>query len=336
MHRITPVDSALRAYTAGGARSVVDKADDKKLMQEMSGNFMKNESRSGVESPQNYGFTSVVAAAEKDKGGNITGSAETFISFMGGNRSFPVAGNMDDRRHRLKGLLEGASAMFGLKEWGLQYLIHDSGFITSIAKKAQQAAGGGGGGGVSALAAGSGGGSSGSSGSQQGEDKQKKWRVQFVDNKNTQQQQGTGGQQAGGGSGGGGAGGQDGQQDGQQKATGQESLHEQEAKEYVEITDELHEHKNKHHKLLLSDDDSVGVEINKSKKVYVGGPADKGSYAKIITESGPSDNSYARIGGGGGGAMLLAAEPALTYSQLIALAIDLRQRVEALESKLTP
>ena len=97
MHRATPLNTSIRSYTAGGSRSVVDKVDDEKLMQEMGGNFMANETRSEVESPQNYGFTSVVFDAEKDKDGKVKASAETFIGFMGGNRSFPVAGPMDDR-----------------------------------------------------------------------------------------------------------------------------------------------------------------------------------------------------------------------------------------------
>jgi len=127
---MTPLNSAYRAFTSGGARSVVDKADDKKLMQEMGGNMMANESRTKIESPQNYGFTSVVAKATKGQDGKLQG-AETFISFMGGNRSFPVAGNMDDRRHRLKELEEGDTAMFGQREWGQQFHINKDGMFMS-------------------------------------------------------------------------------------------------------------------------------------------------------------------------------------------------------------
>ena len=92
VHRATPANSSLRAYSAGGARSVVDKVDDSKLMQEMAGNFMANETRSAIEAAQNYGFTSVVHAATKDAMGKIIDGAETFMSFIGGNRSFPVGG----------------------------------------------------------------------------------------------------------------------------------------------------------------------------------------------------------------------------------------------------
>jgi phage gp45-like len=112
MHRATPVQSLIRSFVSGGARSVVDKVDDLKMMQEMAGNFMKGETRSGVEAPQNYGFTSVVLPADKDKAGKITGSAEAFISFMGGNRSFPMCGIMDDRRHRPWALKPGENAQY--------------------------------------------------------------------------------------------------------------------------------------------------------------------------------------------------------------------------------
>ena len=112
MHRATPEAMSLRTHTSGGARAVVDKVNDKSLMQEMGGNFMANEARDKIESPQNYGFTSVVAEATKRQDGQITDSAEGFITFCGGNRSFPVCGVMDDRRHRLKGLQKGDTAMY--------------------------------------------------------------------------------------------------------------------------------------------------------------------------------------------------------------------------------
>ena len=92
---------------------------------------MAGESRKGIEAPQNYGFTSVVMPAVKDALGKITDSAEAVISFMGGNRSFPVAGNMDDRRHRLFGLQPGDSAMFRTALDKLQFhFSKDGGFLT--------------------------------------------------------------------------------------------------------------------------------------------------------------------------------------------------------------
>src|SRR4029453_1659796 len=117
MHRATPLNSSFRAYSAGGGRATIDTIDDNKFMQESNNTGgMKGEKFPWMESPQNYGFTSVVADADKSSNpGGITGSAEGFLSFMGGNRSFPVMGVMDDRRHRLMNLAKdaakGAAAM---------------------------------------------------------------------------------------------------------------------------------------------------------------------------------------------------------------------------------
>lgn len=139
--RASPFESSHRAYHSGGSRSVIEKADDSKLMQEHSGNFMKGESRKGVESPQNYGFTSVVHEADKDKDGNIEMGAESFVSFQGGNRSFPVYGNTDDRRHRLHGLKEGDSAMFRGKDDRQQFhLSGDGNYMTARSDRKQRIA----------------------------------------------------------------------------------------------------------------------------------------------------------------------------------------------------
>lgn len=132
MHRATPLNSSFRSYSAGGARSVVDQVDDQKLMQEMGGNFMHNESRKEIEAPQNYGFTSVVFDAEKGEDGKVAASAETFIGFMGGNRSFPVSGPMDDRRHRMYKCDKGDTAMFrGRGDKQQFHLTKDGGFWTA-------------------------------------------------------------------------------------------------------------------------------------------------------------------------------------------------------------
>ena len=136
MHRTTPLMSAFVGYVGGGARSLIDKIDDSKLLQEMGGNFMKGETRKGVESPQNYGFTSVVMDAEKNGLGQIIGSAEGFISFMGSNRSHPVCGVMDDRRHRLKGLEKGDVAVFRTKDDRQQFhMTGDGGFWSAPGDK---------------------------------------------------------------------------------------------------------------------------------------------------------------------------------------------------------
>ena len=94
MHRATPLNSSFRGYVAGGARSVVDKIDDSKLIQEMSGNFMKGETRSAVESPQNYGFTSVAHEATKDAMGRIIDGAEVAMQQKDQVGEFSVSGTI--------------------------------------------------------------------------------------------------------------------------------------------------------------------------------------------------------------------------------------------------
>src|SRR5215475_6478641 len=136
MHRATPANSSFRAYVAGGARATVNTVDDTKLMQEHASDFMANESRGAIESPQNYGFTSVAAAATKDAAGKVIACAETFIQFIGGNRSFPVATNIDDRRHRLQNLAPGDVAMFRQALDFLQLHLNDAGgFFTAALDK---------------------------------------------------------------------------------------------------------------------------------------------------------------------------------------------------------
>ena len=140
MHRSTGANTLHRSYASGGSRHLVDEVEDKSLMQTTKGNAMKGEVRKDVEAPQNYGFTSVVADATKGKDGQIEQCAEGFMSYLGGNRSLPVCGVMDDRRHRLKDLAKdaakGAVAVFGQKEWGQQYLnTKDGQFITGNKEK---------------------------------------------------------------------------------------------------------------------------------------------------------------------------------------------------------
>ena len=148
VHRSTPLINAFRSYVSGGARSVVASVDDSKLMQEMAGGFLAGESRQGVEAPQNYGFTSVTMDADEmlqnaaGMAAKASGFAsaltkmsgmwpETFISFIGGSRAFAVAGNIDDRRHRLFNLAKGDVAMFRTKQDQLQlHLTTDGGFFS--------------------------------------------------------------------------------------------------------------------------------------------------------------------------------------------------------------
>ena len=181
-HNSTPANTLHRSYDSGGARALISEVNDNPLMQEMAGSFMKGEARKGIEAPQNYGFSSVVRDATKGKDGQIEASAEGFMSFIGGNRSFPVCAIMDDRRYRLKELKKGDVAMFDY----LQHQLHfnDKGmFLTGrtdkkvkiqLAPPPQDQSGGGSGKSAGTLdASGSSSGSSSSSGSQDKGQKQR-------------------------------------------------------------------------------------------------------------------------------------------------------------------
>jgi phage gp45-like len=153
MHRATPVNTNFRAFSAGGARALISAIDDLKGLQEIAGSFMKGESRGKVEHPQQYGFSAVPFDADEEKDGKPGLGPETFINFIGGNRSFPVAGAIDDRRHRMKGLEKGDVALFRGKDEGQQFHMNGIGtFLSShpgkklrlqIVAKAQEAAKGG-------------------------------------------------------------------------------------------------------------------------------------------------------------------------------------------------
>ena len=132
MHRATPLNTSIRSYTAGGARSVVDQVDDTKLMQEMGGNFMANETRKEIEAPQNYGFTSVVFDAEKGQDGKVRSAPRPSSASWAAIARSRSAGNMDDRRHRLYKLEKGDTAMFrGRGDKQQFHMTQDGGFWTA-------------------------------------------------------------------------------------------------------------------------------------------------------------------------------------------------------------
>jgi phage gp45-like len=264
VHRATGRNTSFRSYTGGGARSTVDTIDDTKLMQEMAGNLMKGESMKGVESPQNYGFTSVCMPADKDALGKIIGGAEMAMHFIGGSRSFPIGGAMDDRRHRLMGLDPGDSAMFRTKDDYQQFHMHsDGGFWSAAVNKVI--------------------------------------RMALVDQQAGQQQGGQqGGQQsveARDGSSGGGSGNGQGGQQGQQKPTGQKSVKQdnQSSKRFMHMTKDETAHSGTNVRSYL--DDGVGYhEVNADKNVYTGALKGKAQFAKVVTTKGPTKNVFGKIG----------------------------------------
>jgi phage gp45-like len=266
MHRATPLNTSIRAYTAGGSRSVVDQADDTKLMQEMGGNFMANETRDAIEAAQNYGFTSVVFDAEKGQDGKIAASAETFIGFMGGNRSFPAAGNMDDRRHRLFKLEKGDTAMFrGRGDKQQFHMTQDGGFWTAPQDKTlrmhllQQDS-------ESNSTQGSGSGSGSGASAQQ--------------------------RDASSSGGNGSSSGQSGQQQ-----RGQQALYKdgQQSPLFIEITKAKTRISGATAHMAL-DDGNTYVHCNTDKNVYLGAEAGKGSFDFVVTLSGPCVNTKGKIG----------------------------------------
>jgi phage gp45-like len=258
MHAATPAHTSFRAYVGGGARSVIHEADDSKFMQEMAGGFMKGETRGGVESPQNYGFTSVVHDADKGDDGEVSDGAEGFVSFMGGNRSFPVCGVMDDRRHRLWGCEKGDTAMYRGKDDGQQlHMTKDGGFWSAQTDKTV--------------------------------------RMHLVDQQQQQQQQGGGGATRDAGSGS--SGGQDGQQQGGQQK-GQKPNYKDGLKSYrfVDVTKDATRLSGNESHMMLSDGDSY-VHCT-DKKAYLGGNSGKHQFAKVLTTAGPASNVFGRIDGG--------------------------------------
>jgi phage gp45-like len=271
MHRQTPLNSALRGFFSGGSPSVVDQVDDSKLMQEMAGNFMANETRKGVQAPQNYGFTSVVFDAEKDAMGKIQASAETFTSFMGGNRSYPVSGNMDDRRHRLYKLEKGDTAMFrGRGDFQQLHMTGDGGFWTAPQNKTV--------------------------------------RMQLLqkDSQTNSTMGGDGGSASGGGSaggmstfdaagGGGGAGGDSAGGQGQQQK-GQEAVYKdgQQSPMFVDVTKDASRVSGNEVHLMLADG-KLYVHVV-GGEVYLGGKKGEGTFGKVATDKGISVNVYAKVG----------------------------------------
>ena len=120
MHRATPSQLVISLFCCRRRRLGRRQVDDTKLMQEMSGNFMKGETRSKVEAPQNYGFTlgdcrcrqagskaKAVAAPAGARGRAAAWELRPTSLSPAAIDRFPVAAVIDDRRHRLKGLGEG-------------------------------------------------------------------------------------------------------------------------------------------------------------------------------------------------------------------------------------
>ncbi|WP_028164128.1 phage baseplate assembly protein domain-containing protein [Bradyrhizobium elkanii] len=269
MHRATPLNSSFVGYVSGGARSVVDKVDDTKLMQEMGGNFMANETRQAIEAAQNYGFSSVTFDAEKDQMGKIIGSAETFVNFNGGNRSFPSAGTIDDRRHRMFKLEKGDTAMFrGRGDKQQFHMTKDGGFWTAPQDKTVR---------MHLLEKDS---ESNDSVQQQSDEEiaELAKRGVFV------RPLAEGGQEST-------------TEDGKKQKRGQEALYKdgQKSKMFVEVTKDKTRMGGKTCHMAL-DDGNTYVHAHSDKNVYLGAEAGKGTFSMLVTLDGPCVNSKGKIG----------------------------------------
>jgi phage gp45-like len=211
---------------------------------------MKGETRDKIESPQNYGFSSVCMD------GDDNGSAEGFMSYPGGNRSFAYCGVMDDRRHRLKGLDKGDVAMFRTKDDNQQFhMTGDGGFWSAPTDKTV--------------------------------------RMQLVKKQDQQQQGGTqaGQQDASGGSSS--SSGQ-GQQGGQSK-NGQKAVRKNSSHQYVDVTENATNVSGTNTYMRLQDGKGY-LHCSSDAKVWVGAEKGKAKFARLLTEDGPSVNSYGNLG----------------------------------------
>jgi hypothetical protein len=256
MHRATPANSSFRAYSAGGARALLEKVadatgivDDLSGMQTIAASFMKGEGRKGIEHAQQYGFTSLPFDPDEAKDGKPGLGPETFISFIGGNRSFPSAGPVDDRRHRMKGLEKGDVALFGGRDTGQQFHMNGIGTFMSAF-------------------AGAG----------------KKLRFQLQKKPDSGGQGGAATFAEGNGAGG--------QADGKTEM-GQKPVYKNESAAHFELTDDGTVSVNKAHEMSLPDGTAV---IVRGGQVYLGGDPSKGhTFSPVVTVAGPSPFVQARI-----------------------------------------
>src|SRR5262245_46751139 len=299
MHYATPAHSSFRGYSSGGARCTIDKPDDNKLMQEIGGNFMSNETRTGIEAAQNYGFTSVVADGDQN------GSAECFVDFCGGNRGFPRAGPTDDRRHRLRGLSSGDSAMHRGKDDDMQIHLAGDGMYHSAPQMVR----------MQLVPSGSGRANPPQSKPQASQTKQavyarhgphietRLWAglepelQEQLDIEVEQLEQAAVAAQAGNGGGGSSSSGSDQQQQGQ-KPTGQKSVSGagQNSKDFMHVkSGEGRLSSGSKVRLSNGKEDSDVLHEASSKKDWCGGTPSKGQYSLVVTVKGPTINVMGKI-----------------------------------------
>lgn len=109
-------------------RTVLEKVDDEKLMQETTQSLLGEEKQEKIELAHPYGFTSVPQAPTGN--GKLRKAAEAFMLFMGAGRSHGVAIVAGDRRYRLYKLKGGEVALHD--DQGMQVHLSRDGVFVSV------------------------------------------------------------------------------------------------------------------------------------------------------------------------------------------------------------
>lgn len=110
--RIHPRATAQRSFMNFGRVAFTGAHGDAGMVQEFQGGGISGESMQHIERPQNYGFSAVPMAADKD------GSPEGHMFSHGGNPGHRIIGAVDDRRHRPLKVPEGASYQYAAGDIG--------------------------------------------------------------------------------------------------------------------------------------------------------------------------------------------------------------------------
>jgi phage baseplate assembly protein V len=90
------------------SRAIVNLVDDSTAIQLLQISLLKDETKSGVERIQQFGFSS-----------NPKKGAESVVVFVNGNRDHALVIAVDDSRYRIKNLPEGASVQY---DWDGNYI----------------------------------------------------------------------------------------------------------------------------------------------------------------------------------------------------------------------
>lgn len=102
---IAPIKTRIKMMIS---RAIVNLVDDKTAIQLLQISILKDETKSGVERIQNFGFSS-----------NPKKGAESVVVFVNGNRDHALVIAVDDSRYRIKNLPEGASVHY---DWDGNYI----------------------------------------------------------------------------------------------------------------------------------------------------------------------------------------------------------------------